>query len=316
MTFLSIPVIDIAGLRSDDRRDHLAISRKIHHACSSAGFFYIANHGVLPELIRQTLAAAQQFFKQPAALKNEVALCHSTISRGYESIGAQALDQMPDLKEGYYIGVERGVDDPLVRAEIPNHGPNQWPRLPGWRQLMEAYFATMLDLSRRLLRGMALALELDQHHFDRSVDNPMAILRLLHYPPLPSAAPPEQLGCGAHTDWGCLTVLWQDQAGGLEVQSPQGEWIRAEPVVDTFVVNLGDMMARWTNDRYQSTPHRVQSRAGCDRYSMAFFLDPNYHTVIECLPTCQTAARRPKYPPIMAGQYIMDRYRETYQTLA
>jgi isopenicillin N synthase-like dioxygenase len=143
------------------------------------------------------------------------------------------------------------------------------------------------------------------------MDNPMPILRLLYYPPHPIHAKPDEFGCGTHTDWGFLTILLQDEAGGLEVCTADGDWVQAKPIPDTFVINLGDMMARWTNDYYQSTPHRVVNRSGQARYSMPFFWDINYHSVVECLPTCQSIENPPKYPPITAGEHIVEMYRKT-----
>ncbi|MBW4695069.1 MAG: hypothetical protein KME27_25235 [Lyngbya sp. HA4199-MV5] len=313
MTFSQIPVIDIGGLRSPHLSDRQAVAAEMRHASHQVGFFYIANHGIPAAAIAETVAQTKRFFDQPLAFKNTVNIARSSISRGYEAIGQQALDQTPDLKEGYYIGVDRGADDPLVQAGIPNHGANQWAALPGWREPLEAYFALMLNLSAQLTRALALSLDLDEHYFDAMMDNSMSVLRLLHYPPHPVGTLTDQLGCGAHTDWGCITILLQDQVGGLEVRNASGEWIPATPIPDTFVINLGDMMARWTNDYYQSTPHRVMNRSGNERYSIPFFFDPNYHALVECLPTCQRADHPPKYTPITAGAHIIEMYRKTYE---
>lgn len=310
-----IPVIDIAGLRSKELGDRRAVARQIRQACHEVGFFYIANHGVAEELIQQTLAAVQRFFALPLQVKNQISVTQSQISRGYEPIGHQTLDEAaaPDLKESVLIGVERDWDDPLVQANTPNHGPNQWlSDFPGWREQMEAYFAAMLSLGRQLAQALALSLELPEDGFDGAIDDPMAVLRLLHYPPHPLQARPDQRGCGTHTDWGCLTILLQDSVGGLEVCTAAGEWIAAEPIPGTFVINLGDMMARWTNDYYQSTPHRVMNRSDRDRYAIPFFFDLNYHALVECLPTCQSQTNPPRYPPITAGEHIMEMYRKTY----
>ncbi|XGV96949.1 MAG: isopenicillin N synthase family dioxygenase [Leptolyngbya sp. BL-A-14] len=316
VTFSQIPIIDLSGLRSPKLSDRQAVAAAIRHASHQVGFFYIANHGVPADAIADTFAQTKRFFDQPLAFRDTVAIARSPISRGYEAIGQQALDQNPDLKEGYYIGVDRGRDDLLVQAGTPNHGANQWPNLPGWREPLEAYFTLMLDLSTQLMRALALSLDLDEHYFDPMIDNSMSVLRLLHYPPHPANAMEHQLGCGAHTDWGSITILLQDQVGGLEVRNANGEWIAAKPIPDTFVINLGDMMARWTNDYYQSTPHRVVNRSGKERYSIPFFFDPNYHALVECLPTCQSDGKPPKYAPITAGKHIMEMYRKTYDVVA
>ncbi|WP_404787638.1 isopenicillin N synthase family dioxygenase [Altericista sp. CCNU0014] len=314
MAFSSIPIIDIGGLRSKDLGDRKAVAEQIRQASRNAGFFYIANHGVSESLIAQTFAEAKRFFDLPLAVKAEVSSVHSSISRGYDPLKAQSLDidAQPDLKESFYMGIDRSPDDPLVRAGLPNHGANLWPsNSPGWRSHLEEYFAAAIDLARQLACGLALSLDLDEHYFDPLMDNPMPILRLLHYPPHPAQAQSDEYGCGTHTDWGFLTILLQDRAGGLEVCTPEGEWIPAKPIPGTFVINLGDMMARWTNDFYQSTPHRVINRSGQERYSIPFFWDINYHAVVECLPTCQSAHNPPKYAPITAGEHIVEMYRQT-----
>ncbi|UBF29110.1 hypothetical protein K9N68_15490 [Kovacikia minuta CCNUW1] len=315
MAFRCIPVIDVSRLRSkniDDRKD---VAVEMGQASHEVGFFYITNHGIEDAIIEQTLAETKRFFDLPLEVKNQVTIANSPISRGFEPIGYQTLDQnaAPDFKEGFYIGVERGINDPLVQAGTPNHGANQWlPDLPGWRVQMEQYFALMSGLSRLLLRGLALSLEVDEHYFDAAIDNPMAILRLLHYPPQSVHAPADQWGCGTHTDWGTITILLQDQVGGLEVRTPDGNWVQAKPIPGTFVINLGDMMARWTNDYYQSTPHRVVNRSGKERYSIPFFFDANYHALVECIPTCQSPENPPRYARITAGEHIVEMYRRTY----
>jgi isopenicillin N synthase-like dioxygenase len=315
MTFTNIPVIDVSGLWSRNFVDRQAVAAEMRTAAHDVGFFYIANHGIADSILEQTFVETKRFFDLPLPVKNKVAIANSSISRGFEPFGYQTLDQAaaPDLKEGFYIGVERGETDPLVQAKTPNHGPNQWPSdFPGWREHMEHYFGLMLNLSQRLMHGLALSLAVDEHYFDTAIDNPMAILRLLHYPPHPAAAPAEQLGCGTHTDWGCLTILLQDAVGGLEVCTSAGNWVQAKPIPGTFVINLGDMMARWTNNYYQSTPHRVVNRSGKERYSIPFFFDANYHALVSCIPTCQNPENPPKYTPISAGEHIMEMYHRTY----
>lgn len=181
----SIPVINIGGLSSQRLDDRQAVAAIIRQASHEIGFFYISNHGVSDDLIARTLTETKRFFHLPLEVKNQVSIAHSPIARGYEPLGYQTLDlnAASDLKEGYYIGIERGTDDPLVQANTPNHGANQWlADLVGWREHLEHYFAAMLALARCLCRGLALSLHLEEHYFDSMVDNPMAILRLLHYP--------------------------------------------------------------------------------------------------------------------------------------
>jgi isopenicillin N synthase-like dioxygenase len=291
----------------------------LRRACIDTGFFYVAGHGI-PEA-RQTalFAEAKRFFDLPLALKERMSMKNSRMNRGYDGIGNQALDEAtgPDRKESYFIGTELGLDHPLVRAGTPNYGPNQWPEgLPGWREELLDYFGIMEDLSGLLLNGLALSLDLPWGYFDASLVDHMSSLRVLHYPPHPTADPEREVGCGAHTDWGALTVLAQDETGGLEIRLPSGAWVPARPVPGTLIVNIGDMMQRWTNDLYLSTPHRVLNRSPRDRYSAAFFCDPAFHTLVECLPSCRGEARPARYAPITSGAHLVAMYEKTYGTAA
>jgi isopenicillin N synthase-like dioxygenase len=235
--------------------------------------------------------------------------------RGYEPAGVQALDPdtPPDLKEGFSIGIERGPDHPLVVAKVPRHGSNLWPNnADAFRNTTETYFAAVLDLGAHLMRLVAESLELPAAFFDEHFVEPNATLRMLHYPPHPAGAAANQLGCGSHTDWGAITLLAQDDCGGLEVQTPDGQWVRAEPIKNTFVVNIGDLLARWTNDLYKSTPHRVLNNvSGRDRYSLAAFYDPAYRAEIKCLPSCLRDGASPLYEPCTAGEHIQQMYFRT-----
>lgn len=294
--------------------------REIGAACRGTGFFYIANHGVPLRLIESQFGWARRFFALPLAEKLEIDLRKSPCARGYESMGNQTLDSdaPPDLKEGFYMGWHREPDHPYVKAGLPNHGPNLWPRsLPGFAEQMQAYYNALFALGMRVSCLVARSLGLEGAFFERHFEEPMAILRLLHYPPHPRDAAPKQFGAGAHTDWGLITLLAQDGLGGLQVRHADGGWIDALPIEGTFVVNIGDMLERWTNGTYHSTLHRVLNRSNeRDRYSVPFFFEPNYHTRVECLPVCQSAANPPRYPPCTAGEHIAEMYRKTYSAAA
>ena len=316
---LAPPVIDIAALRRHDPAGRRAVAAAIREACVSTGFFYIADHGVEADRVGALLSDGKRFFDQPLAVKDRNAMKKSRMNRGYDGIGNQSLDAATgfDRKESYFVGNDLGDDHPLVRAGTPNHGPNQWPDgLPGWREGVLDYFATMDALSHLLMNGLALSLDLPWGYFESCLVDHMSSLRLLHYPPHPEADPDREVGCGAHTDWGALTVLTQDATGGLEIQLPNGAWVPARPIPGTFVVNIGDMMQRWTNDLYVSTPHRVLNRSAHDRYSAAFFFDPAYHTNVECLRTCCDAGRPARYGPITSGDHLVAMYRKTYGVAA
>ena len=312
----ALPVIDIANLSSSDPEKRKAVGDAIRQACLASGFFYCIGHGIPDGLREAVFGESESFFSQPEDAKEKVNKAKSFCNRGYEPLRGQTLQAgaQPDLKEGYYIGLELPVDDPRVLARRFNRGPNQWPSdLPAFKPVMDAWFAAMLDLAERLMRGMALSLDLSEDHFDGFVRDPLAILRLLHYPPHPPQSDDDLLGAGAHTDFGGLTMLAQDDNGGLQVWDNDNEhWIDAEPVPGAFVINLGDMIARWTNDRYRSTLHRVINRSGRDRYSVPFFFTGNPDFEVKCIPTCLAPCEEPKYPPIKVEDHLQAMYRKTY----
>jgi isopenicillin N synthase-like dioxygenase len=309
---INIPLIDLAPSFSEGRDAQDAVARDIGAACRDVGFFYVRNHDVPARTIDALFEASHTFFARPFENKMQIHVAKSAARRGYESPGNQALDvdSPADLKESFLLGIDRGPDHPLVRARTPRHGPNVWPdNASELRQPCEAYFEAMMSLSRHLMHLIATSLDLPEDFFDAHYNDPNVSLRLLHYPPHPENARANQLGAGAHTDWGSITVLAQDDCGGLEVQTAGGDWVRAEPIEGTFVVNIGDLLALWTNDDYRSTPHRVLNNiSGRDRYSVAFFYDPDYHARIECLPSCRTTANPPRYAPRTAGEHNHQMY--------
>lgn len=307
----ALPVIDL--------RQTQGLAARIDAACRDRGFFYLVGHGVSPALRAAAFDAARRFFALSEETKARWHIEKSRIHRGFDPIGWQRLDptQPSDLKESFYLGVDRPPHDPLVLAGTPNQGANQWPDeglVPGFKAAAESYAAAMKTLSHRLMALIAEGLHLPADHFERFMRDPMPVLRLLHYPPQPPSQALEagQMGCGAHTDWGSVTLLAQDDAGGLQVQALDGRWIDAPPMPDSYVVNLGDMMARWTNDAYRSTPHRVFNPQGRERYSLAYFFDIDYHAEVSALPGCFDGdTNPPRYPPITAGQHIIDMYERT-----
>jgi isopenicillin N synthase-like dioxygenase len=317
---LSIPVIDLGGSFSPSLDDRKAVTWEIHKACRETGFFYVKNHGIPQDLIDAQIEWTQRFFALPMEQKLQIDIKNSNWMRGYEAMAMQTLDagSPPDLKEGMMIGRELSPDHPWIKAKVRHQGPNQWPSEPaGFREQMERYLDRMVNLGKHLMRCVALSLELPENWFDNGMAEYMATLRLLHYPPHPQNAAFNQLGAGAHTDWGSITMLLQDDCGGLEVQNADGEWIRATPIRGTFVVNLGDMIQRWTNDLYKSTMHRVlNNMSGRDRYSVPVFLNPDYFYRVECLPTCRPERGEPKYLPCTVGEHIAEMFRRTYEKVA
>lgn len=310
----TLPLIDIAPLYGTDNAAWRDVATQIDAACRDWGFFYITGHGIPPERIDALLAAAKAFFALPEAEKLKIDITRTAHHRGYGAIATEQLDptQPSDLKETFDMGFHMAADHPEVLAGKPLRGPNRHPDLPGWAPLMEQHYAGMQALAQTLLRAIALALGIERDFFDARFAEPISVFRMIHYPPRHTARSADQPGAGAHTDYGCVTLLYQDDAGGLQVRNVHGEWIDAPPIPGSFVVNIGDMMARWSNDRYTSTPHRVISPLGVHRYSMPFFAEPHPDTEISCLPNCSSADNPPKYPPVTSAEYLLSRFADTY----
>lgn len=308
-----LEVIDLEPLRLGG--DHHELASAFDGACRTVGFFVVVGHG-LPGAVREAaFDATRRFFAQPHETKLRVDIARSPHHRGYVSLASEALeDGLPgDLKECFDVGSDLPADHPEVLAGTPLYGSNTWPDLPGFRQAIEAYQFAALDAAHLVLRGIALALDLDEHHFAASMHDPLCNLRLLHYPPTDEAPPgPDQAGCGAHTDYGSITLLATDDVAGLQVQGRDGRWRDVSVEPGQLVVNLGDMLARWTNDRYVSTPHRVISPRSRHRYSIPFFVNPNFHTEISCLPSCTGPGHPARYPPVTAGDYLLSRFDATH----
>ena len=313
----AIPLIDLAGALTSGAPGSAAAARVLRQAATTSGFFYVANHGVPPEQVRRQFALAEQLLTLPMAVRERLAIARSPTMRGFEAMGAQTLDAAarPDLKESFYCGMAYPDDHPYVQAGYQTYGHNQWPdEVPAASAVCEAYIQAMLALSRRLMQLLALSLGLPEDYFDATSASPMVTLRMIRYPPHPPDADTRTFGAGAHTDWGALTLLAQDGLGGLEVQMPRGEWIEAAPLAGTFVVNLGDMIPRWTNGLYHSNPHRVRNRfsGGAARYSIPFFYEPDYFARIEPVPGTVPDGEAPRYAPCTAGEHLREMYRKTY----
>ena len=291
-----LPVIDMRGF-ADGGFERIA--REIAEACRSVGFFYVVNHGVAPELMRAAFAESRAFFAQPVASKAALAIERIGGNRGYSGLLHEALDPKAgaDLKEAFNIGLDLAPDDPELIAGVPFRALNVWPDAPGFKPTLLAYFDACSGLANSLHRAFASDLGLPLDFFREKLDRPLATLRVLHYPASSSAG---EIGAGEHTDYGNITLLATDDVGGLEVRTRSGDWIPAPPIEGAFIVNIGDCLMRWTNDVYVSTPHRVVNRSGRERYSIAFFFDPNPEALVEAIPSCG----EPRYAPILAADYI------------
>ena len=316
----TIPVIDFGACFAGTPGARERAAAELRHALEQVGFFVMVGHGVSPRLIERTFAEARRFHDQP--LDAKMALRMNEHNNGYMMMGRYAVwtsevnaNDKPDLNEAFFTKRERGPDDPLVRTGRRFAGPNRWPEdLPGFRDSVLAYTDAMDALSARVLPVVATALDLPPDAFDAAFADSQFSFRLSHYPPV--AAAPNQFGIAPHTDANFMTFLAQTEVPGLQVRMPSGEWIDVPYVPDSYAVNSGDMMHRWTNGRVKSTPHRAQPPVGRHRYAIPFFLGPRLDTVIECLPTCQGSNNPPRFPPIEYGAYLTWWYDNNYYARA
>lgn len=281
--FSQVPIIDIQPLVFG-KGDVLGVADQINQACRKQGFFYIVKHGVDEELQQRLEKLSRQFFAQDGETKLEIRMALGGKAwRGYFPVGGELTSGKPDLKEGIYFGAELGEEHPLVKANTPMHGANLFPaNIPLFRETVLDYMTAMTHLGHTLMAGIALSLGLEASYFaDRYTSDPLTLFRIFNYPPdlSPSDDQP-RWGVGEHTDYGVLTILKQDDLGGLQVKSKSG-WIAAPPVLGSFVCNIGDMLDRMTGGLYKSTPHRVQNSSGRNRLSFPFFFDPNFDVEVK-----------------------------------
>lgn len=306
-----IPVIDIAPFR--DGSNKTGVVNAVRTAAEDNGFLYISGHGVPQELIDRAFAQSAEFFALPDAVKASVKINSS--HRGYIGFNNSTYSDKvkPNFNETFLMGFDLGPDDPDVAAGVAMHGPNQWPAGHAeFRATIEAYHSTLLEVGFVMLRIFGLALDLTEDFFLPQFKKPMPFVRLLHYPPQPATRAENEYGIAPHTDYGFMTILAQDSVGGLQVKRRDGGWIDATYMPGTFVVNIADMLMQWTNDRWVSTPHRVINTTGRERYSIPFFFDPTYQTVVECIPSCRSATKPALYEPITWGDYLKRRFDSTY----
>lgn len=312
-SFSEIPLVDVAPLVNGS--DPHQVAAQIRQVCENVGFMYIRNHGVEQKLIDRMYALSRVFFELPRATKEKLNIVHSGPTlRGYIPFYAENVDpeNTRDFKECFDFGQPGDEVSPFF-------GPNLMPaedELPEFRACCEEYHSAMMTLARKLVEGIALSLDLPADYFAKRQRKPITIQRLLHYPPQIGPVSQEEIGIGAHTDYGFLTILSQDDIGGLQVQNRQGEWVSAPPVPGTFIVNIGDLVQTFSNDRYQSTTHRVINTRGVQRYSIPFFLDLDFDALVEPVPTCVDDKNPPRYAAYTCGQHKYKRFVDSYAHLA
>jgi len=320
----SIPIIDLTDFRAGDASDRQRVANELGHAAQTLGFAIIGGHGIAPALGEELRDAALRFFDHPLAEKMQVRRPKNDQNRGYIPYGEETLVRMsggespPDVKEVFAIGPDAFPDTDYFTGpqSYPSFAPNLWPDAPSdLRPKMLAYWKSMEDLMRVIGQALALSVDMDESTFDDILDHTHSSqLRLLHYPPISTAVEPGQLRAGEHSDVGMMTILRNDPVpGGLQVQARDGTWIDAPGIADTFILNIGDLLMRWTNDRLVSTLHRVAVPpldAGADarRLSIGFFVGPRYNAMVECLPTCQGPGNPAKYEPVSVHDYRTKRF--------
>lgn len=290
---LELPVVDVAPLLNGG--DPAPVAREIATACRRWGFFHVTGHGVPAALLSNLEAASWRFFGLPEEQKSEIAMARGGRAwRGWFPVGGELTSGRPDQKEGLYFGTELPVTDPRVLAGTPLHGRNLFPaQVPELAPAVLAYLDALTGAAQTVLRGVALSLGLAGDYFAAGYTaDPTVLFRIFHYP----AAPPEthDWGVGAHTDYGLLTLLAQDEVGGLQVRGPDG-WIDVPPVPGTFVCNLGDMLDRLTGGEYRSTLHRVRNTSGRGRLSFPFFFDPAFDAEVPPLPSTGTGGAEQRW---------------------
>ncbi len=273
-----VPIIDIRPLLTKVG-DRAKVANELKNACCHTGFFYITGHGVDPMLEKELEKVSRQFFSLPAEAKMAMKMAHGGKAwRGFFPVGGELTSGKPDLKEGIYFGTELPTTDERVKAGWPLHGANLFPEdLPRFRSVVLKYMAVMTQLGHRLMEGLSLSLGLPATYFNQHyTSDPLTLFRIFHYPsPLDNPSLDAPWGVGEHTDYGVLTILKQDDTGGLQVKSKSG-WIDAPYIPETFVCNIGDMLDRMTRGYYRSTPHRVKNTSHRGRLSYPFFFDPNF----------------------------------------
>lgn len=306
-----IPLIDLSGVRAGDADSLRRTGQAIHEACTRIGFFYIVNHGLAQETIDAAMTAARGFFALPSEQKAGVAV--NARHRGWHAIGGATMYQAtrPDHKEFFSIGLELPEDDPDVQAGQALRGPNQWPAFwPSLQPALSRYYDEVGRVGRDLLHAVAQGLGLAPDFFDSRYGKPLQRTQVVYYPEHPKDAGDDQFGVAPHTDYGCITLLHQDDSGGLQVQDLHGAWVEAPPIAGSLVINVGDLLERWSNDHFKSTPHRVINRSGHERFSIATFYDPTYTAVVDPCDLGIAAAER-RHAPIAAGDYILKRINDS-----
>ncbi|MEM6712046.1 MAG: 2-oxoglutarate and iron-dependent oxygenase domain-containing protein [Pseudomonadota bacterium] len=313
--FEAIPIIDFGPMLSGNLVQRVKVGEAVRKACTEVGFFYAINHSVSQGVIDATFGAAHRFFALPAETKAAIGVEKSDNNRGYTPLLGENTDPTAkgDMHEAFDFALELDANDPDLGKGLFGYAPNQWPdEDTDFRDSLLTYQRDALAFGALIFKAFALALELPEDYFAAKITKPLAVTRVLHYPPQDGVIDEKQIGTGAHSDYECFTILCTDDKAALQVLNSAGEWIEAPPVEGAFIVNVGDMMERWTNDYFKSTIHRAINRTGKQRYSIPLFFGTNPDVEIAVLESCQSATNPPRYEPVQAGAYVEQRINETY----
>ncbi|KAH9831391.1 2OG-Fe-II oxygenase [Rhodofomes roseus] len=315
-SFEEIPIIDLQHIQSTDPAVRRALADEIRDACINVGFFYVKSHTIPQVVIDNAVAAGKRFFSLPLDTKAALDIHKSGNFKGYTALLGENTnpENRGDMHEGFDLGWEefsgagRAAEEDGVMS-----GGNVWPEgLPGFREASLEYYHAAVNLGKMLFPLFALALNLPENFFDDKTTKPAAIMRLLYYPPQTGTVDDRVEGIGAHTEYECFTILWQDKIQALQVLNAAGKWIDAVPIPGTLVVNIGDQFARWSNDVLKSTFHRAVNRSGVERYSIPLFFGSDYNVRLEPFPGCVSEDNPAKYEVVTAGEYVKSRLEATY----
>jgi len=305
-------VIDLDGLLDGSPNALNCVANSVKNACDLSGFFYVRNHGIASADLEHILNVTRNFFSESDEIKKAIAIDQN--NRGYLGFGEAKMNgaKRSDLKEVFFFGREVAVDDADLAAGLPLVGMNQWPTAPvNFKSDVLEYLNAVQRIGDALLRAFSIALNREHSFFVSRYTRPMSRGQLIHYPPLRRDAPDDQYSVAAHSDFGCITLLLQELPG-LEALNRHGEWMPVPPKPDTLVVNIGDLLQRWTSGALISTRHRVRNTNNEDRYSVAIFHDPNSSAVVDPRDLSDTMSDIQTYPPVTAGQYILNKSQQVF----
>ncbi len=313
--FTDIPVVDIGCLRNSDSEGLGVVAAQINAALTEVGFMYVTNHGIDQRVFDDAIETARAFFHLPEEQKTKSAINKN--NRGYNGLGRALMDgaEHPDDKEFFQIGLDLPKDDPDVLAGQPLRGPNVWPEgQEVFRSALTKYYDEIGRVGGIVLRGVAVSLGLPPAFFTSRYAKPLQRTQVIYYPARTPVADPNHFGVAPHSDYGCMTLLYQDQVGGLYVLNKEEEWIAAPPIEGSLVLNVGDLLERWSNNRFVSTKHMVRNRSGQERMSIATFYDPDYSALVDPSELGLDRGEEALFDPVLAGDHIVGRIWRSIET--